>query len=223
MSTESMQTVSRHAGQAMATNKVIRNTFLLLSMTLGFSAITAGYAMASGAPMMHWLIVLGVFIGGPFVINMFRNSAFGLVLVFAFTGFMGYVLGPILNVYLSLPNGEQIVATSLGLTAAIFLGLTGYAMVTRKDFSFMGGFLAAGFIVILAAMLLNFFFLEMPILSLVISAAAVILLSAGILYEVSAMVNGGETNYIMMTVALYTSIFALFTHLLNLVSAFSGD
>lgn len=222
MSTESMQSVSTR-GEVLATNKVIRNTFLLLSMTLAFSAATAGYAMAAGAPLMNWLIVLAVFIGGPFVINIFRNSAFGLVLVFAFTGFMGYVLGPILNYYLSLPNGEQIVAVSLGLTAAIFLGLTGYAMTTRKDFSFLGGFVMAGLLVILAAALLNYFFLEMPLLSLVISAAAVILLSAAILYEISAMVNGGETNYIVMTVALYTSIFALFTHILNLVSAFSGD
>ena len=212
----------RSADSVLATNKVIRNTYTLLSMTILFSALTAGFAMMTNAQPVHWLIMLVVFLGGPFVINALRNSAMGLVAIFAFTGAMGYILGPILSLYLALPNGSQIVTTAFGLTGVIFLGLSGYALVSRKNFSFMGGFLMVGFLVMLAAIVLNIF-LEIPALSLAISAAMVLLLSAGILYETSAMVHGGETNYITMTVALYTSIFALLMHLLNLLQFFMGD
>ncbi len=205
----------------LATNKVIRNTYTLLSMTILFSAVTAGYAMVSNAQPVHWIILLAVFLGGPFVINSLRNSAMGLVAIFAFTGAMGYILGPILSMYLALPNGAQIVTTAFALTGVIFLGLSGYALTSRKDFSFMGGFLMVGFLVMLAAILLNIF-LQIPALSLAVSAAMVMLLSAGILYETSAMVHGGETNYIVMTVSLYTSIFALLIHLLNLLQFFMG-
>ncbi len=211
----------RSADSVLATNKVIRNTYTLLSMTILFSAVTAGFAMMTNAQPVHWLIMLVVFLGGPFVINALRNSAMGLVAIFAFTGAMGYILGPILSLYLALPNGSQIVTTAFGLTGVIFLGLSGYALVSRKNFSFMGGFLMVGFLVMLAAIVLNIF-LEIPALSLAISAAMVLLLSAGILYETSAMVHGGETNYITMTVALYTSIFALLMHLLNLLQFFMG-
>ena len=205
----------------LATNKVIRNTYTLLSMTILFSAVTAGYAMVSNAQPVHWIILLAVFLGGPFVINSLRNSAMGLVAIFAFTGAMGYILGPILSMYLALPNGAQIVTTAFALTGVIFLGLSGYALTSRKDFSFMGGFLMVGFLVMLAAILLNIF-LQIPALSLAVSAAMVMLLSAGILYQTSAMVHGGETNYIVMTVSLYTSIFALLIHLLNLLQFFMG-
>ena len=215
------RTTARSTDSVLATNKVIRNTYTLLSMTILFSALTAGFAMMTNAQPVHWLIMLVVFLGGPFVINALRNSAMGLVAIFAFTGAMGYILGPILSLYLALPNGSQIVTTAFGLTGVIFLGLSGYALVSRKNFSFMGGFLMVGFLVMLAAIVLNIF-LEIPALSLAISAAMVLLLSAGILYETSAMVHGGETNYITMTVALYTSIFALLMHLLNLLQFFMG-
>lgn len=215
------RSTARSADTVLATNKVIRNTYTLLSMTILFSALTAGFAMMTNAQPVHWLIMLVVFLGGPFVINALRNSAMGLVAIFAFTGAMGYILGPILSLYLALPNGSQIVTTAFGLTGVIFLGLSGYALVSRKNFSFMGGFLMVGFLVMLAAIVLNIF-LEIPALSLAISAAMVLLLSAGILYETSAMVHGGETNYITMTVALYTSIFALLMHLLNLLQFFMG-
>jgi len=213
--------IARSQDSILATNKVIRNTYSLLSMTILFSAVTAGFAMVSNAQPVHWIFMLVIFLGGPFVINALRNSAMGLVAIFAFTGAMGYILGPILSMYLSLPNGSEIVTTAFALTGVIFLGLSGYALSSRKDFSFMGGFLMVGFLVMLAAIVLNIF-LGIPALSLAISAAMVMLLSAGILYETSAMVHGGETNYIVMTVSLYTSIFALLIHLLNLLQFFMG-
>ncbi len=213
--------VARSPEGVLATNKVIRNTYTLLSMTIIFSAITAGFAMMTNAQPVHWLVMLVVFMGGPFLINALRNSAMGLVAIFAFTGVMGYILGPILSLYLALPNGSQIVTTAFGLTGVIFLGLSGYALVSRKNFSFMGGFLMVGFLVMLAAIVLNIF-LAIPALSLAISAAMVLLISAGILYETSAMVHGGETNYIVMTVSLYTSIYVLLMHLLNLLQFFMG-
>lgn len=209
--------------QALAINKVIRNTFMLLSMTLLVSTITALYAMASNAAPVNIWVMFGVFLGGPILIHFVRNNAISLPLVFLWTGFMGYILGPILNFYLSLPNGDQIVTTSLGLTALIFFGLTFYAMTTRKDFSFLSGFLTVGALVILAAILGNYFFFQMPALSLAISAGAVILISGFMLFDVSRMVNGGETNYVTMTVALFSNIYVLFLHLLNLVSAFTGN
>ena len=209
--------------QALAINKVIRNTFMLLSMTLLVSTITALYAMASNAAPVNIWVMFGVFLGGPILIHFVRNSTISLPLVFLWTGFMGYILGPILNVYLSLPNGDQIVTTSLGLTALIFFGLTFYAMTTRKDFSFLSGFLTVGALVILAAILGNYFFFQMPALSLAISAGAVILISGFMLFDVSRMVNGGETNYVTMTVALFSNIYVLFLHLLNLVAAFTGN
>jgi modulator of FtsH protease len=209
--------------QALAINKVVRNTFMLLSMTLLVSTITALYAMASNAAPVNIWVMFGVFLGGPILIHFVRNSAISLPLVFLWTGFMGYILGPILSFYLSLPNGEQIVTTSLGLTALIFFGLTFYAMTTRRDFSFLSGFLMVGALVILAAILGNYFFFQMPALSLAISAGAVILISGFMLFDVSRMVNGGETNYVTMTVALFSNIYVLFLHLLNLVSAFTGN
>jgi len=215
-------TISRTQESALATNKVIRNTYMLLSMTLLFSAATAGFALVSGAQPMHWLIVMAVFLGGPFVINAFRNSVWSLPLTFAFTGFMGYVLGPIVGLYLSLPGGEAIVSQALGTTAVLFLGLSGYALTTRKDFSFMGGFLFAGMLVVLLAIVANIF-LQIPALSLTISAAAVMLMAAMILFDTSRMVHGGETNYVMMTISLYANIYVLFLHLLNLFAAFSGE
>ena len=206
----------------LATNKVIRNTYMLLTLTLMTSAVTAGMAMMSGARPVHWILMLVVFIGGPFVINAVRNSVWALPLTFAFTAFMGYVLGPILSFYLSMPNGGQIVTAAFGTTATMFLGLSAYALTTRKDFSFMGGFLMVGLLLVLVAIVANIF-LQIPALSLTISAAAVLLMSGMILFDTSRMVHGGETNYVVMTVSLYANIYVLFLHLLNLFAAFSGD
>ena len=221
MNTQS-RVIGRQREAVLATNKLIRNTYILLSLTLAFSALTAGFAMVTNAQPVNFWLMLAVFIGGPFVISAARKSAWSLVLVFAFTGFMGYVLGPILSYYLALPNGNQIVMTALGATALIFLGLSGYALSSRKDFSFMRGFLMVGLLVLIGAIILSFF-VSMPGLSLAISAAAVILMSGFILYDTSRMVHGGETNYVMMTVSLYANIYVLFIHLLNLISAFSGN
>jgi modulator of FtsH protease len=213
---------TRAPQRVFATNKLIRNTYLLLSLTLLTSAITAGIAMAIGAPTVHWVIMLAVFIGMPFLISSMRNSVWSLPLTFLFTGIMGYILGPIISLYLQLPNGSQIVATAFGLTAAVFIGLSGYALASRKDFSFMGGFLMVGLIVVLVAIVANIF-LQIPGLSLAISSAAVILMSGMILFDTSRMVHGGEDNYVMMTVSLFANIYVLFTHLLNLVAGLSGD
>jgi modulator of FtsH protease len=142
--------------------------------------------------------------------------------VFALTGFMGLTLGPIISAYLSLPNGSQIVMTAMGGTGVIFLGLSGYALTTRKDFSFMGGFLMVGILVAFLAGIASLFF-SMPGLSLAVSAMFVLLMSGLILYETSQIVHGGETNYIMATVTLYVSIYNLFTSLLHLLGAFGGE
>ena len=206
----------------LASNKLIRNTYLLLSMTLLFSALTAGVSVMMNLPPMGMLITLGGYFGLLFLTTKFSNSALGLVFVFALTGFMGLTLGPLINAYLGLPNGGQLVATAMGGTAVIFLGLSAYAITTRKDFSFMGGFLMVGILVAFLAGLAAFFF-SMPGLSLAVSAMFVLLMSGLILYQTSEIVNGGETNYILATITLFVSIFNLFTSLLHLLGAFSGD
>lgn len=215
--------IVRERGSVFATNKLIRNTYMLLSMTLAFSAITASVAMMTGAKPVHSIIMLAVFIGFPFIINSMRNSIWSLPLTFVFTGIMGYILGPIVGMYLKLPNGSEIVMMSMGLTAATFVGLSGYALATRKDFSFLGGFLFVGLIVALVAILANFF-LQIPALSLTISAAMVLLISAAILFDTSRMVHGGEEeNYVMMTVSMYANIYVLFANLLSLTGFLSDD
>jgi modulator of FtsH protease len=171
---------------------------------------------------MSPLLVLGGYFGLLFLTTKFRNSSLGLVFVFALTGFMGLTLGPILNAYLSLPNGGQLVMTALGGTGVIFLGLSGYALTTRKDFSFMGGFLMVGILVAFLAGIGALFF-SMPGLSLAVSAMFVLLMSGFILWQTSNIIHGGETNYIMATVTLYVSIYNLFTSLLHLLGAFSGN
>ena len=200
----------------LATNKVIRNTYLLLAMTLAFSALTAAAAMAMKLPHPGLILTLAGYFGLLFLTAKFRDRALGLAFVFALTGFMGYTLGPILNAYLDLPNGPQLVMTALGATSAVFLGLSGYALTSRKDFSFMGGFLMVGILVAFLAGLGAIFF-QMPALSLAVSAMFVLLMSGLILYETSNIIHGGETNYIMATVTLYVSIFNLFTSLLHLL------
>ncbi len=215
-------TVTRTQPSVLATNKVIRNTYILLSMTLLFSAVTAGLSMALNLPHPGLLLTLVGYFGLLFLTNKFRNSSMGLVFVFALTGFMGVTLGPLLNMYLSLPNGDQLVMTALGATGVIFLSLSGYALTSRKDFSFMGAFLMVGILVAFLAGLASVFF-TMPGLSLAVSAMFVLLMSGLILYQTSELVHGGETNYIMATVTLYISIYNLFVSLLQLLGAFGGD
>ena len=215
-------TASRSQSSALATNKVVRNTYMLLSMTLLFSALTAGVSMTLNLPHPGLLLTLVGYFGLLFLTTKFRDSALGLGLVFALTGFMGYTLGPILNAYLALPNGGQVVMMAMGATGAIFLGLSGYALTTRKDFSFMGGFLMVGILVAFLAGL-GAVFLEIPGLSLAVSAMFVLLMAGLILYETSNIIHGGETNYIMATVTLYVSIFNLFTSLLHLLGFMNGE
>ena len=206
----------------LSTNTVIRNTYALLSMTLLFSALTAGISMALNLPHPGLLITLGGYFGLLFLTTKFRDTAWGLACVFALTGFMGYTLGPILNAYLAMANGGQLVMTAMGATGGIFLGLSGYALTTRKDFSFMGGFLMVGILVAFIAGLGAVFF-EMPGLSLAVSSMFVLLMGGLILYQTSEIIHGGESNYIMATVTLYVSIFNLFTSLLHLLGVFNNE
>ncbi|RRJ84779.1 Bax inhibitor-1/YccA family protein [Aestuariirhabdus litorea] len=214
--------IARSQEQVLQTNKVIRNTYMLLSMTLVFSALTSGIAVLTAAPAVHWLLSLAIMIGLLFAVSKARNSVWALPLVFLFTGYMGYQLGPIISYYLTLPNGGSVVTTALGMTGLIFFALSGYALTTRKDFSFMRGFLFVGLLVLIAAMLVGIFF-EISGMQLAISVMAVLLFSGFILYDTSNIIHGGETNYVMATVALYLNIYNLFIHLLHLVGAFSGD
>ena len=204
------------AESALATNRVIRNTYLLLAMTLLFSAASAAAAVALKLPHPGIILTLVGYFGLLFAITRFRDSGLGVGLVFALTGFMGYTLGPIVSHYLGLPNGGQTVMLAMGGTAAIFLGLSAYVLTTKKDFSFMGGFLTAGILLAFLAGLGAIFF-EIPALSLTVSAAFVLLMSGLILYETSNIIHGGETNYVMATVSLFVSIFNLFTSLLHLL------
>ena len=213
---------SRNQTATLATNKVIRNTYTLLSMTLLFSALAAGVSMTLNLPHPGLLLTLGGYFGLLFLTAKFRDRALGLAFVFALTGFMGYTLGPILNAYLAMPNGGQVVMTAMGATGLIFLGLSGYALTSRKDFSFMGGFLMVGILVAFLAGLGAIFF-EMPGLSLAVSSMFVMLMAGLILYETSNIIHGGETNYIMATVTLFVAIFNLFTSLLHLLGFMNGD
>ncbi|MCZ6664719.1 MAG: Bax inhibitor-1/YccA family protein [Gammaproteobacteria bacterium] len=213
---------ARSEAAVLSTNKLIRNTYTLLAMTLIFSTFTASLSIVLQVPSG---IAFGSFIGGIvlvwFVLPRYANSAAGIGVVFAVTGLLGLGLGPMLTQYLALPNGPQIVATALGGTGVIFLGLSGYALTTRRDFSFLGGFLFVGFLVVIGAMLVNIF-LHIPALSLALSAVIIMLMSGFILYDTSRMINGGQTNYVLATISLYLSIFNIFINLLHLLG-FAGD
>jgi len=215
-------TATRSESQILATNKVLRSTYALLSMTLLFSAATAGIAMVMNLPVFNPILTLVGYFGLLFATTKFRNSGLGIFFVFMLTGFMGLTLGPILNFYLATANGSQMVMTALGGTGVIFLALSGYALTSRKDFSFMGGFLMVGILVAflggIAAMIFS-----MPLMSLVVSGMFVLLMSGLILFETSNIIHGGETNYIMATVTLYISIYNLFLSLLHLLTAFGGN
>ncbi|MBA4502273.1 Bax inhibitor-1/YccA family protein [Marinobacterium marinum] len=218
---------ARSSQSILETNKVIRNTYMLLAMTLVFSAATAGISMAINPPFMVYLGSVLLSFVLLFVINRKQNSAAALPLTFAFTGLMGFGLGPLLNHYLALPNGGEIVMTAMGMTAITFLGLSAYVLTSRKDFSFMGGFLAAGSIILIVAMVALFvlplFGVDISGMQLAFSGAVVLLMSGFILYDTSNIVNGRYTNYVIATVGLYLSIYNLLVHLLSLVGAFSDD
>ncbi len=214
-------TVARPTEAILQTNKLIRNTYTLLSMTLIFSGLLAfvsiimqvsfGVAFAStiGGILMLW-----------FVLPRTQNSAAGIPVIFGVTGMLGFGLGPMISYYIAMnPN---IVMLAMGGTGAIFLGLSGYALTTRKDFSFLGGFIAVGILVAIGAMLVNIF-LGIPAVALAISAAVIMIMSGYILFQTSAMINGGETNYIAATAGLFLSILNIFTSLLHILGAFSDD
>ncbi len=211
----------RHSGTS-ATQKVLRNTYALLSMTLLFSAAVAAGAVALRLPSPGLVVTLVGYFGLLFLVHKVQNRAAAIPAVFALTGFMGYTLGPILSAHLALPGGGQTIALALAATGATFLALSAYVLTTKRDFSFMGGFLFAGMVIAIlcgiAAM-----FMQMPALGLAVSAM-VALLSAGlILFETSRIVNGGETNYVMATVGLFVSLFNLFTSLLSLFGFGGSD
>lgn len=218
---ERQVTTARPLESALATNRVLRNTYMLLSLTLLFSAGTAAFAVMTNAPSLG-LMTLVIYLGLFFLTAKLRNSVWGIVSVFALTGFLGYTLGPLLSYTLNFSNGPQIIATALGGTGIIFLGLSAYVLTTRKDFSFMGGFLLVGMLVAILFMLANIF-LQIPALNLGLSAMVILLMSGFILWETSNIIHGGETNYVMATVSLYVSIYNIFANLLMLLGIFGGD
>lgn len=203
-------------GFALEQSKVLRSTYALLAATLIFSAITAGISMLMKAGHPGILITLGAYFGLLFAIHRFQNSAWGIGLVFALTGFMGFTLGPILNMYLSLANGAQVVTLALGMTGVTFLCLSAYALISGKDFSRWGTSLAIGILVAFVASLIGVFF-QIPALALTVSCLFMLLMSGLILYETSSIIHGGQRNYILATVTLYVSIYNMFLSLLQLV------
>ena len=211
-----------------STSQVLKNTYMLLALTLLFSAVTAGVSMAMNVP--H-LVGLGSMIVAMlllwFVVPRTANSASGIGVVFVVTGLLGFSLGPMLNHYLGLPNGSQLVMAAMGMTAFVFLALSAYVLVTRKDFSFMGGFLMIGvlvaFVAAIVALVASLVGYPMPGLSLAVSAMFALLMSGMILWQTSAIVNGGETNYVLATIGLYVAIYNLFTSLLHLLGFASNN
>lgn len=214
--------LSHAHGEQREVSRVLRNTYGLLGMTLAFSALVAYLAMQANVAYPNIFVVLIGFYGLFFLTAKLRNSPWGLVSTFALTGFMGYTLGPVLNLYLGLANGGELVTSALGMTALVFFGLSAYVLTTRKDMSFLGGFITAGFFVLLGAMLISFFF-QVPGLQLAISAGFVLFSSVCILFQTSAIIHGGERNYIMATIGLYVSIYNLFISLLQLLGIFGSD
>ncbi|MEO5344017.1 MAG: Bax inhibitor-1/YccA family protein [Gammaproteobacteria bacterium SHHR-1] len=215
--------MERSESSVLSTNKMIKNTYMLLSATLVFSAIMAAVSVVMQMPSWTYLAsVIGAMVLGIFVLPRAAQSSSGLGVIFLITGLMGFGLGAVISQYLALPNGPQIVATAFGGTGIIFLGLSGYALTSKRDFSFMGGFLFAGMLVVVVAALANIF-LEMSALSLAISGVVIMLMSGFILFDTSRMVNGGETNYIFATYGLYLAIFNIFISLLQILGVMGGD
>ncbi len=218
------ENVVAHSGvEVVSSNKVLKNTYLLLSATLGFSAVMAVVSMVIGVPpIMYIASVIGALVLGIFVLPRTANSSKGIGVIFLITGLLGFGLGSILSLYLALPHGPQVIATAFAGTGIIFLGLSGYALTSKRDFSFMGGFIFAGLMVVVLAMIANLF-LQMPALSLAVSGGIILLMSAFILFDTSRIVRGGETNYIMATYGLYLSIFNIFISLLQILGIMGGD
>lgn len=217
------KSVARTGVRGIEINNVLRNTYMLLGMTLLFSALMAGLAMAMNVAPLGIIITLAGWFGLLFLTTKFRNSPLGLVFVFAFTGFMGFTIGPIVQFYITaLPNGGQVVMTALGGTATIFVALSSYALVTKKNFSFMGGMLMTGILVAFVAGIAAAIF-SIAALSLAVSAMFVLLMSGLILWQTSDIIHGGETNYIMATITLYMTIYNLFMSLLHIFGIFGDD
>lgn len=212
---------SSSQASVLETNKVLRSTYMLLAMTLAFSAAVAGVAMALNLPHPGFIVTLIGFYGLLFVVHKTANSSTGVLSVFAFTGFLGYTLGPILNMVIGAGGGE-LVMTALGGTALIFFGLSAYVLTTKKDMSFINGMLFAGFWVLLIAMIANIF-LQMPAMSLAISAMFILFSSGVILVQTSDIIKGGERNYILATVTLYVSLYNIFVSLLSILMSFAGN
>jgi len=203
-------------------SRVLRNTYALLAMTLAFSGLVAFVSQQMHLPYPNIFVVLIGFYGLFFLTVKTRDSGWGLVSTFALTGFMGYTLGPILNMYLGLPNGGSVIASAAAMTALAFFGLSAYALISRKDMSFLSGFLMAGFWILLGAMVLSFF-VHISGLQLAISAGFVLFAAAAILLQTSAIVHGGEDNYIMATITLYVSIYNMFISLLQIFGFASSN
>ncbi|EGV31430.1 protein of unknown function UPF0005 [Thiorhodococcus drewsii AZ1] len=215
--------VVKTSESAVSTNKVLKNTYMLLAATLGFSALTAMLSLFLAVP--PWTYMASVIISmvlGMFVLPRTANSAAGIGVIFIITGLLGFGLGAILSIYLALPNGPQIVGLAFAGTATIFLGLSGYALTSKRDFSFMGGFIFAGMMVVMIAVIANIF-LQMPALALAISSAIILLMSGFILFDTSRIARGEETNYILATYGIYLSIFNIFISLLQILGIMSDD
>ena len=209
-------------GEQTQVSSVLRNTYGLLAMTLGFSGLVAYMAQQMNAAYPNVFVVLIGFYGLFFLTVKLRNSAWGLLSTFALTGFMGYTLGPILNRYLGMANGGEVITAAFAMTALVFCGLSAYVLTTRKDMSFLSGFITAGFFVLLGATLVSIFF-QISGLQLAISAGFVLFSSAAILYQTSEIIHGGERNYIMATISLYVSIYNLFVSLLQIFGTMGSD
>ena len=222
MNKQNVSAISRKAESVLATNKVLRNTYILLSLTFLFSALMAYTSVLVGVRVLNPLFLIVGIYGLMFLTHALRNSPWGLLAVFAFTGFMGYSLGPVLNACLkNFTNGPQLIATAFGGTGLIFFALSAYVLTTRKDFSYLAGFLFAALMVAMLAMIAGIFF-QIPALQIVISAAFMLISSGLILFQTSEIIHGGETNYISATVSLFVSIYNLFISLLNILSSFSN-
>ncbi|CAH0152174.1 MULTISPECIES: Bax inhibitor-1/YccA family protein [Pseudomonas] len=208
--------------EQLEVSRVLRNTYGLLALTLAFSGVMAYVAQQMHVGYPNVFVVLIGFYGLFFLTNKLRDSGWGLVSAFALTGFMGFILGPILNLYLKMQGGAELVSSAFAMTALVFGGLSAYVLITRKDMSFLGGFLTAGFFVLVGAMLVSFFF-QISGLQLAISAGVVLFSALMILYQTSAIIHGGERNYIMATISLYVSIYNLFVSLLQLFGLMGRD
>ncbi|EWH10384.1 HflBKC-binding inner membrane protein [Catenovulum agarivorans DS-2] len=218
---ENRTTYVDHASSSvLETNKVLRNTYSLLAMTLAFSAAVAGITGAMNLPAPHWIVFLVGAYGLMFLVHKTANSSAGILSCFAFTGFMGYTLGPMLSMVVAA-GASDLIVLALGGTALTFFGLSAYVLTTKKDMSFLGGMMMAGFVVLIVAVIANLF-LQIPAVSLAISAMFILFSSGAILMQTSAIIHGGERNYILATISLYVSIYNIFVSLLQLLMAFAG-